>query len=141
MPDLDDAEVDEQRQRGRRRHLDVLRGQQRAPAIVAIGQHAADEREEHDRQLLQEGVEAEEERRAGQRQHQPVLRGDLHPGADARGAGAEPLHAEVAIGEGRQHAAQRSRAESEGRPAAGRRRVAVGFDGTGSANRGPDRRG
>ena len=37
---------------------------QRAPAIVAVGEHAADEREQDDRQLLQEGVEAEEERRS-----------------------------------------------------------------------------
>jgi len=33
---------------------------QRAAAIVAIGQHAANQREEHDRQLLQKGVETEE---------------------------------------------------------------------------------
>ena len=29
---------------------------------MAVGEHAADQREEHDRQLLQEGVEPEEER-------------------------------------------------------------------------------
>ena len=67
--------IDEQRQRGRRRHLDVLRGQQRPAAIAAVRQHAADEREEHDRQLLQEGIEPEEEGRARQRQDHPVLGG------------------------------------------------------------------
>jgi hypothetical protein len=73
------------------RHLHVLRREQRTPAIASVGEHAARKREEDDRQLLQERIEAEEERRVGQRQHQPVLRHDLHPGADARGAGAEPL--------------------------------------------------
>jgi len=77
----------------RRRHLHALRRDQRPAAIVAVREHAADEREQDDRQLLQKRVEAEEERRVGQRQHQPVLRDDLHPGADARGAGAEPLDA------------------------------------------------
>ena len=38
--------------------------EQRPPAIVAIGEDAADEREQDDRQLLQERVEAEEERRS-----------------------------------------------------------------------------
>ena len=52
------------RQRRRRGHLDVLRGEQRPPPVVPIGEHAADEREEHDRQLLQERVEAEEKRGA-----------------------------------------------------------------------------
>ena len=37
--------------------------EQRPPAVVAVGEHAADEREQHDRQLLQERVEPEEERR------------------------------------------------------------------------------
>jgi hypothetical protein len=66
---------------------------------VAIGDNPADEREEHDRQLLQECVEAQKKRRGGQRQreHQPVFGQALHPGADARGAGAEPEDAEIAV--------------------------------------------
>src|SRR6185436_18963204 len=50
-----------------------------------------------------------------QRQDQPVLRDDLHPRADARGARAEPLHAEVAVGEGREHAREGAYAERGGR--------------------------
>jgi len=57
-------------------------------------------------QLLQEGVETQVERRLRQREDEPVLRDDLHPRADARGAGAKPLHAEVAIGEGGKHPAE-----------------------------------
>ena len=76
--------------------------EQRLALVVAIGEDAADEREEDDRQLLQERVEAEVERRAGQRQNQPVLRDDLHPRADGRTAGANPLDAEIPVGEGRQ---------------------------------------
>ena len=69
----------------------------------------ADEREQDDRQLLQERVETEVEgRRVGQRDDEPVLGDDLHPRADARGAGANPLHAEVAVGEGHQGAAYRA---------------------------------
>jgi len=64
---------------------------------VAVGQHAADEREQDDGKLLQEGIEAEEKWRVRQRQNQSVLRDDLHPRADARGACAKPLHAEVAV--------------------------------------------
>ena len=44
-------------------HLHVLRAEQQLPAIVAIGDDAADEREEQDRQLAEEIVEAEVERR------------------------------------------------------------------------------
>ena len=63
VPDLDDAaDTSSSASVARRRHLDVLRRQQRPPAIVAIGEHAADEREQDDRQLLQERVEAEVER-------------------------------------------------------------------------------
>ena len=54
------AEVHEHGEDGGGRQLDPLRGHQREPAIVAIGDDAADEREEHDRQLLQERVEAED---------------------------------------------------------------------------------
>ena len=119
VPDLDGLEVHQQRERGRGAHLDALRDDQGPPAIVAVGEHAADEREQDDRQLLQERVEPEEERRRiGQRNDQPVLRDDLHPRADARRAGAEPLDAEVAIGERREHAPQRPRPE-RGRGAGG----------------------
>ena len=54
MPDADDVQVDERGQRERRAHLDVLRHEQQLPAIVAIGDDAADQREEQDRQLRRE---------------------------------------------------------------------------------------
>jgi len=67
----------------------------------------------------QERIEAEKERGIGQREDQPVLRDDLHPRADRRTAGADPLDAEVAITEGRQHPAHAS--------ANRRRRLGLGF--------------
>ena len=63
VPDADDVEVDERRQREGRGHLHVLRGEQQLPPVVAVGDDAADEREEQDGQLAEERVEAEEERR------------------------------------------------------------------------------
>ncbi len=105
VPHLHHLEVHQDRQHPGGRHLQVLRCHEGPPPVVAIGEDAANQREQDDRQLLQEGVEAEEEGRIGQRDDEPVLRDDLHPRADARGAGAEPLHAEVAVGERREHAA------------------------------------
>ena len=54
---------DEAGERERGRHLDELRADQQPPAIVAIGDDAAEEREEQDRQLAEEVVEPEVERR------------------------------------------------------------------------------
>jgi hypothetical protein len=105
VPDVHDVPVDEGRQREGRAHLHVLRREEEVAAVMAIGDDAANQREEQDRQLAEKGVEAEEEgrRRAGDRQDQPALRDLLHPGADGRGHGAAPEHAEVAIGEGSGH--------------------------------------
>ena len=61
---------------------------------------------------LQEGVETQEERRPGHRRDHPVLGAGLGPRADARRAGAEPLNAEVAVGEGGKHPAERLRPEN-----------------------------
>ena len=44
------------------RHLHVLRREQQPPAIVPIGDDAADQREQQDRQLAEEVVEPEVER-------------------------------------------------------------------------------
>jgi hypothetical protein len=101
VPDAHDVEVHQYAERERRGHLDVLRGQERAAAVVTVGQHTANEREEHDRQLLKKGIDAQPECRAGDREYQPVLGDALHPGADARGARTQPENAEVAIGKGR----------------------------------------
>ena len=96
--------VDEGGQREGRAHLHALRDQQHRPAIAAVGDHAADEREEQDRQLAEERVEAEVERRVRQREHEPALGDLLHPRADAGREGADPQHAEVAVGERARHA-------------------------------------
>ena len=81
--------------------LDELRADQQPAPIVAIGDDAADQRQQQDRQLADEGVEAEPERRAADRQHQPVLRDLLHPRARRRQHVAAPEQAEVAGGERR----------------------------------------
>ena len=111
VPDLHDAEEHEEGQRGRRHHLDVLRRHQRLSSIAAVGQHAADEHEEHERQALEESVEAEEKGRSGQRLNHPVLRRHLRPRADARCAGAKPLDAKIAVSEGGERPTKRFRAE------------------------------
>jgi hypothetical protein len=114
LPDLHHVHEHQQGQYSRGAHLHDLRRDERAPAIVAVGEDAADERKQDDRQLLQERIEPEEERRVRQRNDEPVLRDDLHPRADARGAGANPLDTEIAVGEGGQHPAQRALAHRRG---------------------------
>ena len=86
----------------RHRHLDDLRRQHHVPPIAAIGDDAADQREEQDRHFAGEAVEAEIERgrRPGHRDDQPRLRHLLHPRADARRERAEPQQPEIAVGEG-----------------------------------------
>ena len=81
-------------------HLDVLRAEQQPAPIVAIGDHAADQREQQDRQLAQEIIEPEEERGLGEVEDEPALRDLLHPGADGRGEGPEPQDAEIAVAKG-----------------------------------------
>jgi hypothetical protein len=68
---------------------------------MTVGDDPADQREEHDRQLLQECIEPEKERRSRQGEHQPVFRQALHPCANARDAGAQPENAKVAMVQGR----------------------------------------
>ena len=103
-------------------HLDVLRAEQQPAAIVAIGDDAADEREQQDRQLPEEIVEPEEERRLGEVEDEPALRDLLHPRADRRGEGAEPEDAEIAVSEGGERALQERLREQPERRA--RRRAA-----------------
>jgi hypothetical protein len=108
VPHLDDVEEHQHGQHAGRRHLQVLRRHEGAPPVVAIGEDAADQREQDDRQLLQERVEAQEERRIRQRDDQPVLRHDLHPRADARGAAPNHCTRKVAIGERGEHPPHRA---------------------------------
>jgi hypothetical protein len=51
---VDDVEVDKRCQRERRGHLHVLRGEEQPSSIVAIGDDAANEREEQDREFAEE---------------------------------------------------------------------------------------
>jgi len=77
-----------------------LRPEQQTTAVVPIGNHAAGEREQQDRQLTEKIVEPEEERRLGEVEHQPALRDLLHPRPDRRRERAEPEDPEVAVREG-----------------------------------------
>ncbi len=112
---MDASLIDEGGERERGRHLDELRADEQPLAIVAVGDDAAEEREEEDRQLPQEVVEPEiEPRGIGEVEHEPALRDLLHPGADGRGEGAEPEHPEIAVRE-------RGKGALEGRGPQGRR--------------------
>ena len=51
VPDADGSGEDERRQREGRGHLHALRHEQQVPPVAAIGDDAADEREEQDREL------------------------------------------------------------------------------------------
>ena len=102
----------EQREREGGGHLHVLRSEQQLPAIVPIGDDAADEREEQDRQLAEEVVEPEVEASdLRELEDEPALRDLLHPGADRRGERPEPEHREIAVGERGERALQESRAK------------------------------
>ena len=91
------AEVHQRRQRERRCHLYELRSDQHAAAVVAIGDDAADEREQEDRELPEEVVEAQVERGIGQLEDEPRLGHLLHPVPDRRGESPEPQDAEIAV--------------------------------------------
>ena len=118
---VDVAGEDERRQRERRERLHVLRAGEQAPAIVAIGDDAADQHEEQDRQLREEVVEPEIEIRLRQIEDEPALRVVLHPRADRGAERGEPDEPEVAMRERAGHAL---------RPRS--RRLGFGGDGGGS---------
>ena len=88
---------DEHRQRERRKRLHELRPGQQPPAIVPIGDDAADQHEQQDRQLAQEAVEPQIEVRVGEIEDEPALRVALHPRADGGGERGEPQNAVVAM--------------------------------------------
>ena len=92
--------------------------EQQVAAIVAVGDDAADQRQQQDRQLAEEVVEAEVERRFGELEDEPALRDLLHPGADRRGEGAEPQDAEIPVGERGERAAEEWLGAAERHPSA-----------------------
>jgi len=73
---------------------------------VPIGDHTADEHEQHDGQLSEKLVDAQVEVRLGHRKDEPALRVGLHPGADGRSERGEPEKPVVAMRQGAGHAVQ-----------------------------------
>ena len=61
----------------------------------AIGEHAADQRQQPHRRVHRERVEPDQERRRAEREQQPRLGDLLRPGADAREQAREPERAEA----------------------------------------------
>ncbi len=78
-------------------HLHILGAEENFPALDAIGHHAADQREQKDGNAAEKLIQRQQERGVAEPVDQPALRHDLHPGADAGGAGAKPHQAEIAI--------------------------------------------
>ena len=71
--------------------------EQHLAALDAVGNHAADQGKQKNGDTAEEGIEAEQEGRVGKLEDEPALGGNLHPRANAGGAGAYPHQAEVAI--------------------------------------------
>ena len=105
MPDADDLEGEEGGEEEGAGHLDILRAEQDVAAIDAVGDDAADQREQQNGDLAEEAIETEKEGRAGEGEDQPALSDDLHPGADGGGAGANPEEAKIAVMESLKDAA------------------------------------
>src|SRR5262252_4111661 len=97
MPHVYDSGRDQNRQDCCARHLDVLRDEENLPALDPVSHHAANQRKHENRDAAEELVEPEQERGMTQTIDEPALRYDLHPGANARGAGTDPHQPEVTI--------------------------------------------
>ena len=83
----------------------LLATEQDVPAVVAVGDDAADQGEQEDGELPEEVVETQVERRVRQLEHEPRLRDLLHPVANGRGKGPEPEDAKVPVVKGGEGAA------------------------------------
>ena len=94
VPDLDDVEPHQHRQRERDSHLHALREDQHVAALETVGQHAAQQGKEEDRNGLQDGVEGQQPRGVADLPDQPALREHLHPGADGGRTSAATHQAE-----------------------------------------------
>ena len=94
-PRLEPAGDQQHDDRGRAQHLDRLEQRDHAPAIGAIGERAADQRQQPHRRVHRERVEPDQERRRAEGEQQPRLRDLLGPGADAREQAGEPERAEA----------------------------------------------
>ncbi len=88
---------DQNRKDRRACHLHVLGGEQDLASLNPVGHHPADQREQENGDAAEKLVERQQERGMAQAIDEPALRHNLHPGADAGGAGAEPHQTEITI--------------------------------------------
>jgi hypothetical protein len=78
-------------------HLDVLRTEQNVTPLDPIGNNASNQGKKEDGDSAEKLVESEVEGRVTELVNQPALRHNLHPRADAGGAGTDPHETEIAI--------------------------------------------
>ena len=96
----------EEREHGEGRgqhHHGGLGEQQDPPALVPVGDHAAEGRQEEDGNLAGEPDGAEEDRGPGQPIDQPRLGHGLHPGPDERDELPHDEDAKVPVAERMEH--------------------------------------
>src|ERR1051326_63919 len=99
------AQENQSGQRECGRHLNILRHQQCPATVEPVCQHPSYKGEEHDGQLLQEGVEPKVKRRTRQGKDEPVLGDVLHPGANTGCTRPEPENPEITVAKRRQRPA------------------------------------
>ena len=109
MPDLDDARGRQDEQRRGLEHGDRVDGHQCPPLVDAIGQHAADRRQDHGRGEHERQHQAQLERRATELKHEPGLSDRLHPGTGQAADLAEPVDPVVSMAHGRESATDAAR--------------------------------
>src|SRR5579863_4725019 len=97
MPDMYKASADQNRKNPSRRHLNILGAEQNFPALHAIGDDAADQREKENGNAGKKLIESQQECRVAEPVNQPALSYDLHPCAYAGSAGAKPHQSEITI--------------------------------------------
>ena len=97
VPDVHLASCHQDGEQSGGSHLHILGGEQNLPALHPIGHHATDQREQEDGNAAEKLIQRQQERGVAEPVDQPALRHDLHPGANAGGAGAKPHQAEIAI--------------------------------------------
>src|ERR1700722_1910564 len=94
---MDEIGRDKKREDRSGGHLQILRSKQNFAALHAVGNDSANEREKEDGDAAQKLIQGQQERGVAEPVDKPALRHDLHPGADAGGAGAKPHQAKIAI--------------------------------------------
>jgi hypothetical protein len=92
-------------------HLDVLRIQQHLPAIHAIREDPAKEREQHNRELSEKEVQAQIKWVLGQIVDQPTLCELLDKGASRGNAGPDPHQPEITMAKRAKDATEKGRGD------------------------------